>query len=97
MVDTSETVTFSDLMTDKDGNYAKEQYIALAQQLTNDGYRKDRIIYSLVDAAFDMAADSGVCDFGDFIDWFAEHSAETKTKFDDSIKSLNNEIDKELH
>lgn len=69
-------LTFSDFVTDKDGNYSKAKFMALANQLIGEGRDPSRVFLAMYRAAL-----AGTCEhsIGEHLGWVrtvAKDSAE---------------------
>jgi len=51
-MDSKTDQTFSDFITDKDGDYSKAQFMALAEKLLREGRRPGRVFLAMLRAAY---------------------------------------------
>ncbi|MBL4746246.1 MAG: hypothetical protein JKY08_07735 [Flavobacteriaceae bacterium] len=52
--------TFSDFMTDKDGDYSTAQFLALAQKMLSEGRKPRKIFLSMYRAALTASAEHSI-------------------------------------
>ena len=70
-----EAQTFSDFITDKDGDYSQAQFVALAARLLREGRRPDRVFKAMLRAAYDISAEHSISEHRDFVVYAAADAA----------------------
>ncbi len=71
-----ETVSFSDFITDKDGDYTEAQFISLATKLLQEGRRPERVFKAILRAGYKASAQHSVLEHRNFVVWAAEDTAD---------------------
>ena len=68
--------TFSDFITDKDGDYSQAQFISLARQLLEQGRRPERVFRAMLRAAYDVSIQHSISEHRDFLIYAAKDTAD---------------------
>ncbi|MEM7172470.1 MAG: hypothetical protein AAF530_20045 [Pseudomonadota bacterium] len=87
---TKQSITFEDIITDRDGNASKAQFVALARELIGDGRRPDRVFRAMLSAAYETSIEHCEIEHYRFVVSAAADTADWK-------KQLEKIIDDELN
>lgn len=87
--------TFSDFITDKDGDYSQAQFISLALKLLEQGRRPERVFRAMLRAAYDVSIQHSISEHRDFLVYAANDTADllknVESMLDDMIDQKKSE------
>ncbi len=83
MTDTD--LTFSDFVTDKDGDYSKAQFMALANQLLEQGKDPRKVFLAMYRAGATASVEHSIAEHYSFIKTVAEETANYMPELDARI------------
>ena len=90
---TEEKTDFSELITDKDGDYSKARFMSLAEELSNEGRRPDRVFLAMYRAASSASLQHSIAAHHDLVrlihDAVIEWLPELETQMKDMIEAQN--------
>ena len=75
-------MTFSDLVTDRDGDASKAAFLALARELLSEGRRPDRVFRAMLRAAYEASLEHSEIEHYQFVVWTAADTAAWKAELD---------------
>lgn len=80
--------SFSDFITDKDGEYSKARFMATAKALLEEGRRPDRVFRSMLYAAYASSLEHSTGAHYEFIRFAAEEVPQYKNFFEEEVDKL---------
>ncbi|MDF3416713.1 hypothetical protein HKX54_19760 [Sulfitobacter sp. M57] len=81
---TDQSITFSDLITDKDGNASKVAFVRLANELIEEGRRPDRVFRAMLRAAYAASIQHSFAECYSFV----RHAADDITDLKDQLEKM---------
>lgn len=91
---TTEPITFSDLITDKDGDASKLAFMTLAKELIADGRRPDRVFRAMLRAAYATSIEHSMEEHYDFVRYATADLADWKEQFEAKIDEWSAEVER---
>ena len=82
---TDKELTFSDFVTDKDGDYSKAQFMALAERLLKEGRDPRRVFLAMYRAASASSIEQSIRAHYEFIKTVADETADYMPELDERI------------
>ena len=80
-----DSVTFSDLITDKDGDASRQAFELLAKELLADCRRPDRVFRAMLRAAYAASLDHSITEHYDFVRYAIADLADWKEQIESKM------------
>lgn len=85
---TDKDLTFSDFVTDKDGDYSKAQFMALAAKLLREGRDPEKVFLAMYRAAAMASIEHSIGEHYSFIKTVADETADYFPRLDKDMDRL---------
>ena len=90
---TDENLTFSDFSTDKDGDYSKAQFMALADKLLREGRNPRKLFLAMYRAAAASSIEHSIVEHYSFTKTVADETGEYMPELDEHIDRQLEDLD----
>lgn len=85
--------TFSDFMTDKDGDYSKAQFMALARNLLDQGREPRKVFLSMYRAALTASVQHSIAEHYSLVKMIAVDSSDYLPELDAKVNEMLEKLD----
>lgn len=85
--------TFSDFMTDKDGDYSKAQFMALAQKMLAEGREPRKVFLSMYRAALAASLGDSIAEHYSLVKMIAVDSSDYLPELDEKVNEMLEKLD----